>query len=697
MRSRLLLLSTLLVGAAVPAAAQLPCPAGDPCFINSTVTIPVGVYDIRPRSLVVGNRTITVSGAGELKILAANVTIQPGGRFVATGTDGNTTVTLDATGTIDLQSQGTSKSRIDVSGNFGGGTINLLAVGNVTVNGTLVANATNLAGFGGPITLRSETGSITVTGDPSEGIKSFGNAQGGGGAITMDALLGSIAVSTQLVAKGGDCGSCEVSLTAGGNVTTTAQGLIDLRASGIGDGGYLSVSAGGDVNLAGNILANGSSDEMEGGAGGDILISAIGSITVGGRIELNGAGQDAVSSNGISVDGDGGSLDVSASGNIQMNGPMFGLSKGFGQGDEFSFDALGNVTLAAEIDLASHNFGGDVTVLSDSGIVTVSARVRTTSIIDALHPSALGGTIDLEGCQVNITSTGQLIATGPGGNPSGANFLVASTGLTVAGTLTATSLNELTWRTTDPVITGTVVPDAMIVNDPTLPCCDVQCPTTTTSTSTTSTTTQTPTTVPTTTTTTTGALSTTTSSTAAPSTTSSLAPTTTSSTGPTPSTTPTTTTTTSSTAAPTTTTTTTAAPSTTTATSSTSTSSTATTPPTTSTTVPPATCFDTAVGLDAVRCRLDAMSMLIGQSSETDLGGRKLARVLARAVGKATTLTADPASTKRLKKAAKQLRLVSTKLARALARGKVDAALASELTDLASEAQAELAGLTSTG
>jgi hypothetical protein len=449
--------------------------------------VPVGVYDIRPRSLSVGNKQITISGAGELKILAANVTFQPGARFIATGTDGNTTVTLDATGTIDLQSMGTSKSKIDVSGNFGGGTINLHSVGNLSINGTLISNATNLLGFGGPINVKSDTGNITVTGDPSEGLKSFGNAQGGGGSITIDAPLGSLSISTQLVPKGGDCGSCEVNLNAGTSITTTAQGVLDLRASGIGDGGFVSVSAGTDINMAGNILANGSSDDTDGGTGGDVLIAAGGSVTMGGRIELNGAGQDAVSANGFSVDGDSGSSDISAGTFIQMNGPMFGISKGFGQGDEFSFDAVGNISFAAaaEIDFTSDNFGGDITVLSDA-LVTINSRLKTAATVDALHPSALGGTVDIEACQVNLTTNASLVATGPGGSPSGANFVVASTGMTIAGQLTATAENELTFRTNPPAITRVPLPLATLVQDLNLPCCGVACPITTTTTSTTS-------------------------------------------------------------------------------------------------------------------------------------------------------------------------------------------------------------------
>jgi len=152
MSFRSLVLSILTIATlAAPAAAQLPCvtPGADPCVINSTVNLPVGTYDIRPKSLVVMNKQITVTGAGELHILANNVTFQPGGRFVATGTDGATTIAFQSDQFIDIQSQGTSKSKIDVSGNNGGGNIDLHAVGDITVNGTLISNATNVFGFGG--------------------------------------------------------------------------------------------------------------------------------------------------------------------------------------------------------------------------------------------------------------------------------------------------------------------------------------------------------------------------------------------------------------------------------------------------------------------------------------------------------------------------------------------------------------------
>src|SRR4030095_7408468 len=91
------LLAALLFGSlvvAAPAAAQLlPCQTNqtvDPCFINTTTNIPAGTYDIRPRSLQVGNRALTITGSGEFKVIAQNIVLQPGARIFAAGTPDNT-------------------------------------------------------------------------------------------------------------------------------------------------------------------------------------------------------------------------------------------------------------------------------------------------------------------------------------------------------------------------------------------------------------------------------------------------------------------------------------------------------------------------------------------------------------------------------------------------------------------------------
>ena len=173
LRPVLLSLLTIFALATSAVAQSLPCanPAADPCTLSSTVNIPVGVYDIRPKSLVVTNKQLTITGVGEMKILANNITFQPGGRFVTTDTDGMTNITLAADGTIDIQSQGTAKSKIDVSGTNAGGSIILHSAGNLSVNGTLLSNSMSLVGFGGSISLTSDNANVSVTGDPSEGFK----------------------------------------------------------------------------------------------------------------------------------------------------------------------------------------------------------------------------------------------------------------------------------------------------------------------------------------------------------------------------------------------------------------------------------------------------------------------------------------------------------------------------------------------
>ncbi len=87
------------------------------------------------------------------------------------------------------------------------------------------------------------------------------------------------------------------------------------------------------------------------------------------------------------------------------------------------------------------------------------------------------------------------------------------------------------------------------------------------------------------------------------------------------------------------------------------------------------------------------MSQSVGTASETQLGGKRLARKLAALVTRAGNLVADPVKTKRLKKATQQLKQLAAKLAKGLDSGKIDPELGATLATLAAEAQSELAGL----
>jgi len=105
------------------------------------------------------------------------------------------------------------------------------------------------------------------------------------------------------------------------------------------------------------------------------------------------------------------------------------------------------------------------------------------------------------------------------------------------------------------------------------------------------------------------------------------------------------------------------------------------------------TCFDTAVGIAAVQCRLEAMNEDVLGASQDDLGGKKISRQVTKLLDSATTLVQEGAKPRKLKKAAKQLRSLVTKLNNALAKGKANAQLVNELSQLATEAQNQLNGL----
>lgn len=94
-----------------------------------------------------------------------------------------------------------------------------------------------------------------------------------------------------------------------------------------------------------------------------------------------------------------------------------------------------------------------------------------------------------------------------------------------------------------------------------------------------------------------------------------------------------------------------------------------------------------------MRCLLVEMDGVVQGASEDDLGGKRLAKVVVRLLGKAKTFSGEPTASKRLKKASKQLKILSAKLTKAVTKHKANADLVAELTAHAGEAQNVLAGL----
>jgi hypothetical protein len=630
-RSHRLLAAVVVIVTALPVAAQvttttttsstttsttlLLCPpAQNPCTITGGSTVAAGVYDIRPRDLLLTLGTSTIDTTGNLTVMARNITFQAGARLLSPGPASamsGGTVELDADGTITMQSTGVSKSRIDATGFFSGGFVSLTANGNVTINGALVANGTSRDGGGGEVDVTSTMGDVSITGD---GVVAKGGDRFGGGSAFLEATLGNLTLDAPATAANGDCSGCEIDLTAGTNIVTTLKGDVDVSASNVGDGGTIDIESSGDCTLNGQLLGDAAGNSTDGGgAGADVTVASdTGNLAITDRIEVNGH----------SPDGDAGTIDLSANGTLVQSGPMFALSTGFGGGALVSWDSTGNVTVGS-VDTSGDTDAGSIFATSTS-LLTITGAVKAVLLNPALTPTPFGGDCDFEACQINVPSGTQITCQGP--DPVGRNtYIAGSTAVTIAGKLIASDGNWIQWRTgSPPKLTGSsITPAPVITQNPQLPCCGVNCTTTTTTTTSTTTTTRTTTTsigatTSTTVATTTSMTATTLAGSTTTSTTTSTTHATTTTVSSSTSTSKTTTTTTSTTFTTTTTTSTSTTRSTTTSTTTTSSTST-----TTSTTVPHACASAPVAG-----CRVAAKASVV--VNETSFGKEQLKVVLER-------------------------------------------------------------------
>ena len=742
MRGRLLL---VLLGLAVSrealatTAAQIPCQASSPppgpCVVNTTVNLTKGcvanpaiacttdadcggtvgscrgsLLDFGARGLTLTNNGMLDAQGAALSIKAGSLILQPKGVIQSLGGD----VDATTTGVIQLQANadGSGRSRMDVSSGVAG-TVTLVAGGDLTIAGQILAVPNADLEYGGTIDVTGTN--VTVVKNAKLSV--LGGNSGGGGDMYLTASTGTVSVAGTLEASSGaDGGSIEIDSI--GNVTLTADAIMDVHAGAGGDAGMICIIVDvGGVSLAGTVNLSAGGDLINGdGYGGDFEIDANGAVTIATTIDTSGGG----------TGGSAGDVAIDTSGDITLSGPINAGatgSSGFGGFVDIS-TTTGMIDVQDDIDAVGPGSGGAISLFSFDDI-----RIAAHLTADGSFPL-----VDAQGCAVNVTAAGRLSSIGTGGR----NTIEASGQATIAGTLQATDANKIEYRDPAklPVVTGVVTPAATITqNLALLPCGGPPPTTTTTSSSTTSTiSTTTATTSSTTTTTVGGPVSTTTTVATTSSTTATVPPTTTSTVGTTSSTTttvPTTTTTTSSTTTSattsssttstvaTTSTTSTSSPSTTT-TIATTTTTTATNPAaTTTTTAPPATCdpadcndddlctedaCDPVLGcthrprdgFGSVTCRLDTLSNVLAATPSADVGGPLLQRRYQAKIRKARHLV-DIAEKLSGRRQAGKLKRVTSMLdgfvrgvQRAEERGKIPPDVADRLVAIASSAEAQL-------
>jgi hypothetical protein len=665
------------------ATIQLTTSAGAPVTIEAaSLTMDANARILGAPSALAPNDggvfSVTVTGA---------ILLDSGAAIVVDAQDaGISEIDLSAGGTITLAGKpgapGLSAQALSTNGD--GGTISVLAGGDVTID-SLVSAASGQQGGGGNIWITTTNAKVTVNAPL--------DASGGefdGGCIDIESDLDLVTASTAKLSVdgGGLSGSgglimldsnVQGAVTIGGPVTGKAAGSNQNSAEGGGDGGELdSFTNNGSVTVNAPVTLPGGTG---GGGGGTVDIEPIGgSLIVNTPLSLPGSGSGSC----------GGSVTLGAPGttNVTLSSAPIDVSSDScgGGGVSLSADAVATVPGEINADSNGTTVGG--------GLVMLTAETLTVG--GKVHANGGGGEVNLQACNLTLSASGQTVATGP----NGFNLLQASGPMEIDGTMTATQANTLDYL--DPahlpvVHSSSISPAAVVVADNPLvpPLCPGQ--TTTTTTTTTSST------LPVATTTTarpSTTLSTTTS-------TSTTRPPTTSTTTSTSTTRPPTTTSTSTTQAPATTTTTTSTTSTTRPTVTTTTTSTTTVQPSTSTTTTAVTtstttttpdCTDESLqGFDAVDCHLDLLASLIAPQPSDTFGDRRVARSLLAHIGKARGLV-DAARTgneskRELRLALRQMHAIQRTLARKAKNGETPSDLALTLSTLVNQSIGEISGL----
>ncbi len=454
-------------------AQETNCGPSGNCIISRTYEIPADppcTFDFSGRNVTLASTARFTVGPGEMTLLAANFTMSAGALIDGQGTGASGRgatggrIRVNASGNCDLGGASGSRSRIDVSSNAGGGLIDIRCGGNASLNGRLNADNLRSTADGGTIVVAAG-GNLTSTSSPQTEITARGGsaAPRGGGAISLEAGGDiSLATNTILDVTGSSAGSVDISA-----VRNISMGGVSGNGNGAaGSGATVTISAGWAATISGVIVLNGgTADPTAGGEGGALTIESLfGDVVLAGNVRAEGSGPD----------GDGGEIDISANGSVRINqgvtlsarsngseGVGGGVSisatldlvsqaqsatlidvAGGGGGGGLDIEAGRNVTLLGKVDVsgnAAGGVGGDVSILAGaggSGSMTVGANVDVSG-----GPCNLdfgcgeGGTTDLSACDLTVTSAATVTANAPGA--AGAHQLEVRKQLRVDGIVTA--------------------------------------------------------------------------------------------------------------------------------------------------------------------------------------------------------------------------------------------------------------------
>ncbi|WP_223805526.1 filamentous hemagglutinin N-terminal domain-containing protein [Pseudanabaena sp. UWO310] len=413
--------------------------------------------------------TGTVAGlpAGSIRVASINTSNYTGG-------DGGSII-LKATGDIV-----TGALQSSAFGNgVNGGSINILANGNISINGDVTSDTTltGNSGHGGDITIATTNGNLSInSGYLSSGANGYGtNTVANGGAISLSTTNGNLSVngylSSSAFSEGTGKGGAISLSTTNGNLSVNGY-LVSEYYGDNGNGGDISIATtNGNLLTQGGYIGSDVFSNNNSGNGGNITLSvsngnlsnqsvlysySLGILNSGngGHISLS------VSNGNLSNQGDlyslalgyrnsgnGGNITFSASnGNLSNQGYLFSLSQGdmnSGNGGNITFSA-NNGNLSNQRDLYSSSFavggnsgyGGDINLIAPKGDILGNMSSLYTFSVAPNGTSSNGGSIRLE-AQNQIS--GLTLLTTSSSAQAGSVSILGHGNLAIADTVVLTS------------------------------------------------------------------------------------------------------------------------------------------------------------------------------------------------------------------------------------------------------------------
>jgi cysteine-rich repeat protein len=448
-------------------AQDAGCPASGACSITHSFTVGAScVLDFTGRAVTVSASGVLDVGPNRATLNAGSLTVAPGGQIIgqehcappvpAPCAQLNPSWTINSGGPVDVQASGSTVGRISIGTDWLGGTIAITAAGSVTISGAVQSSDTTNNANGGNVTITSSGGDI-ITNTGSTLAAQGGTNFAGGGFVSLSAA-GRVSVAQSVDVSGGQLDAGEVDATTlqqdvvlngvvgdssqygfGAAVFVTAAtsvqllGPMTLRGGspGGGGGGIVQVTAGfGDVTIGANILADGAATN---GVGGSLDFRAAGMVTVNSGV--------TVSAQGGGNSGTGGTITMEAGRNVSSSGTL-NVSGQTGGAGGIGIDARGGVTLGGSVSatgLVNQANGGSISITAGDGgfgPVTISGTVTASAGGCSSGVCGNGKTVKIQGCDVTVTATGQVLARA--GGVGGAITLTARELMTVSGPINAT-------------------------------------------------------------------------------------------------------------------------------------------------------------------------------------------------------------------------------------------------------------------